>query len=845
MPAFFSTSYDSEDSSDEELLLSTDDEREQQKQFIASNDSSDEDEELIEESESDEDEVNEASDHDHDHDDDEYDSEEWDDDSESESESDDDVETKGRSYFLKKDFLKGLPSGDSDSDSDSEDEKKVVKSAKEKYLDEIATLVDQIENYSMVEDWIKIATELDKLYKLFAKYSQYHIAIPRLYIKSLAILEDSINNFNEKDSKKRLNASESKSFNIIKQKVKKYIKENQSEVDLYRKDPDAYENGNIDENSNEITANEKSNKSLKDDVSNIFFVLQSVIETRGKKNVDQNEQVEILESLVSSATKPFELISIYLLLISVRYDLYSKSVYMPLDQWKIALSDVSNLLTVLEQNKNYIVTEIAVPTDDISIEPESDSEGVKKIVGSIASFVERLSDELTSHLLVIDPHSTEYIERLKDESVLYNLLVRSQIYYERIIPTDQITGLEATQLSRVILKRLETIYYKPCKLIILSEINAWKSIDAKEDSVITPRLNESNELQNVLYTNNLIDSLCSVLYKQSNSIFRKKAVMCHIYYYAFNDQFYKARDMMLLSHLQATIHTADSQLQVLFNRSLVQLGLSAFRKGLIDETQQLLQEIATSPRQKELLGQGVQRFQLQQSQIDKQRLLPFHMHINLELLECSFYTASLLIEIPQMAQNPELMKKRQNSSKSFKRVLEYHEKQYFDGPPEDTRDHIMLAARQLSNFNWEKSYELLNSIKIWDLFSNAEALKKSFIEKLQIASLKTYIFTNRKHFSKCSIDKLNRLFKLDEDKIKSILSKMIFNEEVSAFLNIESNVIQFIDDENKPNKLQELIVGLSDKCNSIIERNEKLSLGGYQIQMDPKKQQNKSNQNRK
>ena len=62
----------------------------------------------------------------------------------------------------------------------------------------------------------------------------------------------------------------------------------------------------------------------------------------------------------------------------------------------------------------------------------------------------------------------------------------------------------------------------------------------------------------------------------------------------------------------------------------------------------LFRSCNASARLRELLGQGAQKY-TQSTSEDRQKLLPFHMHINLELLECVYLTASLLIEIPNIA----------------------------------------------------------------------------------------------------------------------------------------------------------------------------------------------------
>ncbi len=307
-------------------------------------------------------------------------------------------------------------------------------------------------------------------------------------------------------------------------------------------------------------------------------------------------------------------------------------------------------------------------------------------------------------------------------------------------------------------------------------------------------------------------------------------MLSHIYYYAFNNQYFKARDMFLISHLQSSIHTSDASLQILFNRALVQLGLCAFRNGLIQEAHQTLQEISTSSRHKELLGQGAQRFNNQSSVADKQRLLPFHTHINLELLESVFLTSSLLIEIPQYAQlGSSIDAKKRLQSKSFRRALEFHERQTFQGPPENTRDFIMHAAKALQAGNWQKASDLLNSIKIWNLFPESDKIRSLIKEKLQEEGLRTYVFQFKSFYSKLSIAKLSKIFELPESKVSAILSKMIFKEEIAAGLDQVSNSVVFTKGVELT-KLQELALNLADRATLLSERNERLAGGHSQQQ---------------
>lgn len=371
-------------------------------------------------------------------------------------------------------------------------------------------------------------------------------------------------------------------------------------------------------------------------------------------------------------------------LIAARFDTTSTTgTALDIPQWKSAQQELQQLFQILEANPNLAVVEGAEEWEDDEKLPVITGKELFKISGSAASFSERLDDELTRSLQNIDPHTPEYIERLRDEGSLYTVLVRAQLYQEHLVNNAKIAA-EQSSLNRVMTRRIEHLYFKPSQVVDILETTTWKSIPSSLDSLITPR-------DAPRHADTLMRILCNYIFKEGDATQRARSMLFQIYWLALQDRYFEARDYALMSHLTESINAFDTPTQVLFNRALVQIGMAAFRRGLISDAQHTLQEICGSNRQKELLAQGVQlqrysQISPDQERMEKQRLYPFHMHINLELLETIYLTSSMLLEIPLLAQigsAPE--SKKRIISKQFRRLLEYHERAIFTGPPENTR----------------------------------------------------------------------------------------------------------------------------------------------------------------
>jgi len=308
---------------------------------------------------------------------------------------------------------------------------------------------------------------------------------PKLYIKAIAELEDFMNETiaKQKVSTKKMNATNARGLNAVKQRIKKNNKDYQKDIDAYKADKDAFMESDeeeivvpktkkpksatgvpevaFDDDNEGFSIMGKGGRALQFTPESILKHLRTIMESRGKKNTDRTEQIKIMEKLYEVATTPYQRVRVLLTLISTRFDLSTGvQTFMSQDQWKAAEQEFGTLLKVLESNKELVVVENAEEWEDDEKPPTIVEGGDKfKIPGSIVSYVERLDDELTRSLQHIDPHTAEYIDRLSDEGALYNNIVRTLLYTEGL-RKDESLQVAQENLNRIVMRRLEHVYFK-------------------------------------------------------------------------------------------------------------------------------------------------------------------------------------------------------------------------------------------------------------------------------------------------------------------------------------------------------------------------------------------------
>eukprot|EP00455_Lapot_gusevi_P031887 TRINITY_DN3474_c0_g1_i1.p1 TRINITY_DN3474_c0_g1~~TRINITY_DN3474_c0_g1_i1.p1 ORF type:complete len:896 (+),score=368.09 TRINITY_DN3474_c0_g1_i1:73-2760(+) len=816
-----------------------------------------------------------------------------------------------------------------DESSDSDTEKRVIKSEKDKKFEALRKTVKDIKNHIKISDWNSIRRDFDVMNEQIDKAANIikKEGIPIFYFKAL----NSIESFLQKSllNKKDLSSSNAKSLNIMKQKLKKQIKQYQEQYDKFMQSPAAQETSDLEEDDLDRDSDEESGddsdrpkkgrkgkmasdeesdeeddfeaESDSDSDSDIdlaagkftreFWLkkpeddedeelrenkkrerrllrqqqkidaaataedtptseskqreaveltprmirdkLKEILAIRGKRGTDRLAVVEDLKMLASASSEPALSLRIKIILVSALFDLnLNTHEPMKVEHWKSAHSEIMDIVTELKRSPNVRLSEDEI-VDSTAFEEEEDDESkpkglmaaaaaaadrdnqedkeekgdrVEYVAGNLFAFVTRLSEEFIRSLQNTDPHTQDYLVRMRDEASLEELIARVREYYNQ-------TGNIRSEALMTLLG-LEYAYYKydPAQDV------QRQSSEQKEDST---RMFGPKPL--LRPEDHLVHKSATFIYQHGDQRSKTRALLCHVYWYARHNRFFEARDLFLMSHVQDNIQLSDISTKILFNRTTAQLGLCSFRVGQIKTAFTCLADLYLTIHIKKLLAQGLsvakyEERNPEQEKQERQRQMPYHMHINVDMLDAVHAICAMLLEVPNMAIHPD--DKRHVISIKFRRWLEIHIRQIFTGPPENTRDFIMSGAMALMQGDWKRCVQHVMGLKMWAFMPNAEIVKPLITRKIQEEGLRTYLLTFSSRYASIDLNTFAQMFELDKRSVHSLVSRMIVNEELAASWDGPSECI--ILHGTEPSPLQQMALRYADKLAIFVDQNERL-----------------------
>ena len=688
-------------------------------------------------------------------------------------------------------------------------------------------MYEQINQHAFEIDLPSIVIDFDALQKVFTKYE--HVPAvkypPKMYLFALIEIENFVSDTEGDPESKRL--ANSPAFNKLKQRLAKACAPYADALKDYRAKLESGDEegkplfeaeeavaqpaeGSAGSGSGEAAQLKDAKELTQEDIGKELAEMRKSV---GKKEFSMHSAVSRLNIFAAKA----ETVQLQLLVQTTKLSLLnnifrtagSARQYMAVSLWKQHVATLAEIFALCEQNASLSVAPVNEDSTDAIIQEALDTalskeelEARRAAAGAAAAaaaadaaadapksyvvsynlylVLETLDEELVKSLRHLDFHKFEYLSRVEDEIQFVELCKTALRFYQRAGDTATVVKL-AAQLVQHVYFRVE----RPCDHgELTAEVAAWTAL----------------------------------VLRDGDERLKMRSVLAQIYQHALNDRFYEARDLLLSTHLIDVIATADIPTQILFNRTLAQLGLAAFRRGMLVEARSYLADICNSPNNREIIGQGTSRNH-EPTEEERQRLVPFHMRISSELIELAVLVSTMLEEIPAFVANPR--RKEPAYARLFWRYYHQVQNAYINGAP-TTREHIVAAARALQAGDWRGCLAAVERLNAWKLIPApaSAGLHEKLEGLIKQEALRTMLFAHAAFFQSIRISDLVDVYQMPDDKVRSLISRMILTGELQASIDQPTGTL--VPHRQERSALQTLSQQLAERTRAFVEGSERI-----------------------
>lgn len=223
-----------------------------------------------------------------------------------------------------------------------------------------------------------------------------------------------------------------------------------------------------------------------------------------------------------------------------------------------------------------------------------------------------------------------------------------------------------------------------------------------------------NVIVEVLGKKLIVYELVEYIYKYGSTASKIRALLYHCYHIALHGFSIKALGLLQKSKLFDFVCTLGTSEQVLYNRLLVQIGISSFQNCQIKDAYSSLFDLYNSGRVKDLICQmdyTQMRFSYEGDKLPQ--FLPMHIHFDTELIDFIFIASSVFIEFIYNLTNLMKMERKFSQNKFLKKFIDqFHKNNYISGSHQELNDLISFAIK-LFACKAEEAKKILYNNKIW------------------------------------------------------------------------------------------------------------------------------------